>query len=177
MNKHVIERQFTRIGARARVHPATPLDRGEGLTIDISRDNAGEFFDIAVAGGRNVETRVLDVQPSLRHLLLMSDQTDGKHKFLCGHDERHWFVAAVPERAAVSTVKTAFDALKPVAVRALEEQLRQAVRERRAEPSPVRTRTACPGGTVPSKGAPAAARPATSGICCGPSTTALIARP
>jgi hypothetical protein len=59
----------------------------------------------------------------MRHLLLMSDQNDGKHKFLCGHDERHWFVAAVPERAAVSSVKTAFEALKPVAVRQLETRL------------------------------------------------------
>jgi len=37
-------------------------------------------------------------------------------KFLCGHDERHWFVAAVPGRG-VSNVRTAMEALKPAAVR------------------------------------------------------------
>src|SRR6056297_1537335 len=91
--------------------------------VGIGNDGDGEFFDIEVAAPKLAETRVLDVQPTMRHLLLMADQVDGKHKFLCGHDERHWFVAAVPERAAVSTVRTAFDALKPVAVRALENRL------------------------------------------------------
>ena len=45
---------------------------------------------------------------------------DTKDKFLCGHDERHWFVAGVPERAAVSSVVTAKEALKPEFVRNLE---------------------------------------------------------
>ena len=124
MNMHPIERQFTRIGARAKIHPAAARrNRIEGISIDIGNDANGEFFDIAVDRPRLADTRILDAQPSLRHLLLMSEQSDGKHKFLCGHDERHWFVAAVPERAAVSTVKTAFDALKPVAVPALENRL------------------------------------------------------
>lgn len=47
----------------------------------------------------------------------MSRQVDAKHKFLCGHDERHWFVAAVPERAAAANVNSAFEALRPTAVR------------------------------------------------------------
>ncbi|MCM2373655.1 hypothetical protein [Aporhodopirellula aestuarii] len=123
MNMQLIERQFTRIGARAQIHRASRRNGIEGITIDIGNDGDGEFFDIAVASPLISTTRVLDVQPSMRHLLLMADQRDGKHKFLCGHDERHWFVAAVPERAAVSTVQTAFDALKPVAVRALENRL------------------------------------------------------
>ena len=45
---------------------------------------------------------------------------DRKDKFLCGHDERHWFVAGVPERAPVSNVVTAMEALKPDVVRAQE---------------------------------------------------------
>ena len=41
---------------------------------------------------------VLDVQPADRHLLLLVREGGLRsHKFLCGHDERHWFVAAVPE--------------------------------------------------------------------------------
>src|SRR5207244_4407074 len=44
-----------------------------------------------------------------------------KSKFVCGHDERHWFVAAVPESArGVGTVRAALEALKPVEVRAAE---------------------------------------------------------
>ncbi len=36
--------------------------------------------------------------------------------FLCGHDERHWFVAAIPESARARTVQEAKDALKPAEV-------------------------------------------------------------
>src|SRR5881275_3217634 len=43
-----------------------------------------------------------------------------KSKFLCGHDERHWFVAAVPEAArGVTGVTTAKIALQPDAVQEL----------------------------------------------------------
>jgi hypothetical protein len=45
---------------------------------------------------------------------------DVKDKFLCGHDERHWFVAGVPDGASASTVVTAKEALKPDLVRHLE---------------------------------------------------------
>jgi hypothetical protein len=41
---------------------------------------------------------------------------DKKSKFLCGHDERAWFVAAIPESATVRNVQDAKDALKPAAV-------------------------------------------------------------
>lgn len=131
MGTHPIEQQFTRIGARAKIHP--PVFRRWGATpdfqIDIGNDSEGEFFDIAVQPTLLEETLVIDVQASWRHLLLMSRQANGKHKFLCGHDERHWFVAAVPERASVSSVTTAFDALKPAAVRGME--LRRGVKPRK----------------------------------------------
>lgn len=54
-------------------------------------------------------------------------ESGAKEKFLCGHDERAWFVAAVPGRS-VSTVATAFEALKPSEVRF--EQGRKAVRNK-----------------------------------------------
>ena len=122
MNAHLIERHFAKIGARAKVHPETRRDR-TGVTIDIGHDGEGEFFDIALAQPRLADVRVVDTQPPIRHLLLMSEQKDGKHKFLCGHDERHWFVAAVPERLPVSTVRTAFEALKPDSVRYLQDHV------------------------------------------------------
>ena len=49
-----------------------------------------------------------------------------KQKFLCGHDERAWFVAAVPENRTVSGVRTAMEALKPRVV--LQSQDRMHVR-------------------------------------------------
>ncbi len=131
MNAHLIERHFAKIGARAKVHPETRRDR-TGVTIDIGHDGEGEFFDIALAQPRLADVRVVDTQPRIRHLLLMSEQEDGKQKskFLCGHDERHWFVAAVPERASVSNVKTAFEALKPETVRQREDRLKVKSRKR-----------------------------------------------
>ena len=116
MRAQLIQRHFAKIGARSDVH--TDLVRAAmGVSIDIVRDADGEFFDIAVNRRAVADLNVLDVQPRMRHLLLMSHHEEDKHKFLCGHDERHWFVAAVPEKASVSTVKTAMDALKPLGVR------------------------------------------------------------
>lgn len=122
MSAQSIERQFLRIGARAKIGPPVISRRGviPDVSIDIGMDSEGEFFELSIKPRFLAETQVLDVQPDLRHLLLMSRQDDGKHKFLCGHDERHWFVAAIPERAPVSSVRTAFDALKPDAVKAIE---------------------------------------------------------
>lgn len=129
MNARLVERHFAKIGARAKVHADAGRERSS-LAIDIGRDDEGEFFDIALSREAGAEVRVVDMQPRIRHLLLMSEQDDGKHKFLCGHDERHWFVAAVPERAAVSNVKTAFEALKPPAVRQRESRLQVKNRQR-----------------------------------------------
>jgi hypothetical protein len=116
MDTQLIVRHFARIGARVEVHADARPFKGTGVSIDIGRDGEGEFFDIAVGRDAPAELAVVDTQPRLRHLLLMSRQGDGKHKFLCGHDERHWFVAAVPEQASASNVKTAFEALQPRAV-------------------------------------------------------------
>jgi hypothetical protein len=52
-------------------------------------------------------------------LLLAVRKTGGQptlDRFLCGHDEREWFVAAVPGGA--SSVRQAMDALQPQEVRA-----------------------------------------------------------
>jgi hypothetical protein len=117
-----IERHFAAIGARAKVRPSGEGSNRGDVSIDVRHDGDGEFFDIL--GGRRVaDLVVVDRQPQLRHLLLMSRTDTGNHKFLCGHDERHWFVAAVPERAGASTVRTAFEALRPPAVRQLMTRL------------------------------------------------------
>lgn len=130
MDAHLIERHFAKIGARAKVRAGGRRTAATGVSIDVGRDAQGEFFDIAVAREAAPDLTVLDAQPRIRHLLLMSRHDGEKHKFLCGHDERHWFVAAVPERAAASNVKTAFGALKPLAVRQREDRVKVKPRKR-----------------------------------------------
>jgi hypothetical protein len=124
MDTSVVERHFAKIGARAKLR-----EFAGSVSINIGNDRDGEFLDIAAGAADVVNLSVVDVEPRIRHLVLMSRDTAGKHKFLCGHDERHWFVAAVPESAAVSTVATAMEALKPVDVRRRQERL--AVKPRR----------------------------------------------
>ncbi len=128
MDAILIQHKFEKLGARAKVRPLVQnrwRPAAGPVVIDIGHDRRGEFFDIQANDDAEVE--VLDVQPKDRHLLLMVRQPaehphapDIKDKFLCGHDERHWFVAGVPERAAVSSVVTAKEALKPEFVRSLE---------------------------------------------------------
>ena len=75
------------------------------ISLDVRDDRKGEFFEIARQPGVDPEVAVLDVQPADRHLLLLVREGGEKQKFLCGHDERHWFVAAIPETAPVGTVR------------------------------------------------------------------------
>ena len=131
-----LERQFHRIGARLKVRVGSSRLSSGPLSIDIGHDRQGEFFEMSLpARPRSAEPEllVLNVEPDWRHLLLMSRDDSGKHKFLCGHDERHWFVAAIPENRAVSTVKTAFEALRPDGVTAelTRQQVRSQDRRRR----------------------------------------------
>lgn len=90
------------------------------LSLDVRRDNRGEYFLITRLPGSNASLTVLDVQPGDRHLVLMSREGREKHRFLLGHDERHWFVAAIPESIPVTRVRDAKQALKPAAVLACE---------------------------------------------------------
>jgi hypothetical protein len=126
MDTNLLEAKFARLGARLQIGPAAVARLGpHGLPValDVRRDSAGEYFDVRVRPGVTVD--VLDLRRRERHLLLRARDGDDKHLYLCGHDERHWFVAAVPERAGVANVATAMEALKPAEV--LEAQARQGV--------------------------------------------------
>lgn len=116
MDTELLEKMFGRMGARVRVREA-----GERWNdrpgINIRADARGEFFDIAVAPGEEVNYEVVDLRAGARHLLLMARRGNAKEKFLCGHDERHWFVCAVPGRS-VASVRGAMEALQPDEVRA-----------------------------------------------------------
>src|SRR5436305_1765572 len=128
MDTSLLNIKFARIGARLKVADR-PTRRGRAvgvISLDVQADRKGEFFEIVYPPG--AEVAVLDVQPADRHLLLLVREGGDKSKFLCGHDERHWFVASIPEVAPVGTVRQAKEALKPTEVR-----LAQALKGLRAE--------------------------------------------
>lgn len=122
MNTSLLNDKFARMGARLKL-AETPARRRvpTGMVrLDVRSDRHGEFFEIHVPPRVESQVEVLDLQPAERHLLLLVREDEGKAKFLCGHDERHWFVAAIPESAPVGTVVQAKEALKPAAVRAAQ---------------------------------------------------------
>jgi len=87
--------------------------------IDVGVDWRGEFFNVHFAAGDRVEVAVVDAWPEKQQLLLGVRDGVEKSKFLCGHDERHWFVAAIPEsERGVSGIAQAMVALQPESVRA-----------------------------------------------------------
>jgi hypothetical protein len=85
--------------------------------IDVKVDSRGEYFDVAI-GDSNVNFQLLQANRSERHLLLLSSD---RQRFLCGHDERHWFVAGVGGR--VSTVRAAKVSLIPDEIRERAKEL------------------------------------------------------
>jgi hypothetical protein len=96
------------------------------FAIDVRETKEGERFELTGRQINKEDIKILDVEPENKHLLLMwyERETGTKHKYLCGHDERHWFVAAVPEnKSAVKSVGDAMEALKPEAVRDREQKV------------------------------------------------------
>ena len=124
MDIELLSKKFGRMGARLQVTEVAERSR-RGAGIDIGADKRGQYFDIRLAARRNVDYEVVDLRPEMRHLLLLARRESGKEKYLCGHDERHWFVCAVPG-ASVSGVLTAMEALQPPRVRlALRAKLKR----------------------------------------------------
>jgi hypothetical protein len=127
MATNLLER-FTAIGARMRIGETAR----RGPEIDVATDRRGAVFVLRVAGHRGAEVDVVDVDRDGHALLLLMRGGGAKRKFLCGFDERHWFVAAIPESArGVRSVETAKDALQPEAVRAAVARRRPRDRFRR----------------------------------------------
>jgi hypothetical protein len=129
MNAKNIESKFAAMGARLKVREVpsrwrqgdrTWIDPAD-FAVDIRRDGAGEFFELRVPThlSDSLDVTVMQAEPKQRHLLLAVRKPGDKpqlDRFLCGHDEREWFVAAVPGGA--SSVRQAMDALQPQDVRA-----------------------------------------------------------
>ena len=99
MDTNLLDIKFARIGARLKVadRPSRRSRTAGVISLDVQADRKGEFFEIVRQPGAEAEVAVLDVQPADRHLLLLVREGREKSKFLCGHDERHWFVAGIPE--------------------------------------------------------------------------------
>jgi hypothetical protein len=128
MNANNIESKFAAMGARIKVREIPSRWRQGGQTwvspadfaVDIRHDGNGEFFELRVPThlSATLDVSVMQAEPKQRHLLLFVRKPGDKpqlDRFLCGHDEREWFVAAVPGGA--SSVRQAMDALQPKDVR------------------------------------------------------------
>jgi hypothetical protein len=128
MNANNIESKFAAMGARIKVREVasrwrqgsrawiSPAD----FAVDIRRDGIGEFFELRIPThlSETLDVSVMQAEPRQRHLLLFVPKHGEKpqlDRFLCGHDEREWLVAAVPGGA--SSVRQAMDALQPKDVR------------------------------------------------------------
>jgi hypothetical protein len=134
-----LKEKFEKMGARVRVttlsgRAVTRLQRRRwrdgwqvddemAVRLDVQRDLHGEYFDLHRRNDIVVE--VLHLDASDRHLLLRvsgrmenrgTTEDSAESTFLCGHDERSWFVAAIPERSRATSVQDAKDALKPAEV-------------------------------------------------------------
>jgi hypothetical protein len=130
MSSELLTRRFAAIGARLDVEPG-PWRGAPRLDV---RD---ETFVLGFAGrGEPADAEVVQVAPADRHLLLLVRGAGAKSRFLCGHDERHWFVAAIPEDArGVTGVRTAKAALQPPGVAQLAAQLPRRQRFRSRNPA------------------------------------------
>ena len=129
MNIEQLESKFGAMGARLKVTQTTTArqvwrsrrwgNEPKDYTVDIRSDSRGPYFDISVPDeiDDSLEFMVMQAEPKIRHLLLSVRRSKPEprlDRFLCGHDEREWFVAAVPGGA--SSVRQAMDALQPEAV-------------------------------------------------------------
>ena len=130
MSQSSISEMFRRMGARVKVHPSPHV---QDVEVNVRRDGGGEYF--VVRHREDVDVAVLECAPWNRHLVLaahdprLDGEVEADSTFLCGHDERHWFVAAVPGRS-VATVSSAMDALKPPGVAVVAARMGLSARRR-----------------------------------------------
>jgi len=152
MNTNNLDKHFQQIGARVKIGAlrsrpfAWDSRQARRFTIDVQKDKRGEFFAILARPNEQLDLVVLDAQPKDRHLLLMvkGKREDGRQpfdtfveRFLCGHDERAWFVAAAPSGSSVNAAK---ESLKPRLVTEMQDQLQVKSKARHKRKNPAFTR-------------------------------------
>jgi len=130
-----LEAGFKAMGAQVQVRPpvTSPRVREPRLSVNVSR---GGIFTL-IAPEHSI-LQVLDLRPSEKQMLLFANVDGQKSRFLVGHDEKDWFVAAVPERTPAKTVFEAKQALKPEAVLQAERGLKRNKKEKRKNAAYVR---------------------------------------
>jgi hypothetical protein len=134
MNSESIANHFARMGARFRTVEPDPLRFRLGwqleYTMDLTRDKRGQIFELCAWPTQlaDLDVQVLQCGKAERHLLLLVKTGETKDRFLCGHDEREWFVAAVPGNA--SNIVQAKLALQPNGVRRAADRAGLGPRER-----------------------------------------------
>jgi hypothetical protein len=121
------------MGARFRIvrQEVVPFRvRRVDYTLNIVADKRGQIFEMELSAEREaqIEVNVLQCERHERHLLLLVKTPEAKDRFLCGHDEREWFVAAVP--GGVSSVVQAKLALQPAGVRSAADSAGLNARQR-----------------------------------------------
>ncbi len=134
MDINLISRHFDSIGATLLVDPdgrrRPRFGRsGRDYQLDIEEGKNERFvLSIRESAIPRYEFLLLEKRPKMRHLLLLARQleTGEKRKFLCGHDERHWFIAGLPEGKGITGIDGAMQALKPDA--AIARQIRSGVK-------------------------------------------------
>lgn len=111
MDMHWLKGKFDQIGSQLVVEPPNRRGRrSSGFALDvIEKDNHETFSLREPSGWWRPDYKVLDVRPQAKHLLL---SVNG-NRFLCGQDERHLFVAAIPAVPHSQNVAQAVEALKP----------------------------------------------------------------
>lgn len=122
MDTKAIESAFEKMGARVAVSTVANRFRRGNYTVDIGIDTEGEYFFLQLPAQT---AQVLNIDKKDRHLLLMIADGQERSRFLCGHDERHWFIAAIPEKDCVKTVAEAKEALKPAGLPKFRPWIRQ----------------------------------------------------
>lgn len=125
MNSKTLASRFDRMGARFRIVRPENLPRSRRRTdyaLDLVSDKRGQRFELQATAQREAELDVLVLQCDRvdRHLLLLVKTSTANDRFLCGFDEREWFVAAVP--GTPSTIEQAKLALQPAEVREAAER-------------------------------------------------------
>jgi hypothetical protein len=135
MDFQLLVQQFRAIGADLDIRLVEGNNwRGvpPDFSLDVQEMKRKETFVLSVLRAAVEKERfrlfTVDLQPKNRHLLLHGDTSnEGARKLLCGHDERHWFVAAAGSANAVN-VREAMESLKPET--AIQSQIRQGVRQK-----------------------------------------------
>ncbi len=138
-----LEKTFEKIGAAVSVVFVTNHRTRGRVTLEqpparlnVITKKGKELFEIAIRKdvADRLDLSVLEVLPKDRHLVLLSKQLNDKgdvvtkNHFLCGHDERHLFVASVE---SVTTVAAAKTSLKPEEILHNETGLNARKRNRR----------------------------------------------